>query len=316
MTNNTNIPTMRKTILSLMVLALIGCAENINIETPASKAVWQEATKTISPTDEYLSQARWGDGNACLRLAECYIHGDGVKPEFMRAMAMLCMAEEYGGIASVKGYVRSLPEDDNTRLAFEAFNSYSEGLPQKGDSLSQLLINNGCADGYAVRGIGAAFQDDDHTAERMASIGAEEGSQLAKLVLAALPTFHDSQRPEDVVMESMAEVMPMFYQFLAEEYADSTAGKPMDAAKAVRYYLMADRHGCLGKHGARWLLNHKRKGGDIDLPEEDLQRLEKLAMFYEGPTAEELDVEEWVEAEAATDSTGLWENAPTDSIGE
>ena len=50
----------------------------------------------VVANDEFatlLEQARWGDGKACLKLAEFYHDGVGVKPDFVNSMTMLAMAD-------------------------------------------------------------------------------------------------------------------------------------------------------------------------------------------------------------------------------
>ena len=72
-----------------------------------------------------------------------------------------------------------------------------------------------------------------------------------------------------------------------------------DEHLAAYYYQKADQHICLGKEGARWLLNYYRNGEDIHLSDKDLERLQVLANEeYQGSAdaSEQLeDVDEVIE---------------------
>jgi hypothetical protein len=60
--------------------------------------------------NSYLEKARWGDGTAFLKLAECYHDGIGVKPDFVGMMSMLAMADQYGvSNKAIDSYLVALP---------------------------------------------------------------------------------------------------------------------------------------------------------------------------------------------------------------
>jgi hypothetical protein len=59
-----------------------------------------------------------------------------------------------------------------------------------------------------------------------------------------------------------------------------------DERLAAYYYLKADENACLGRDGAKWLLEYYHRGGTLELCEKDIKRLEILA----GITATEPEI--------------------------
>ena len=70
----------------LIMLLLASCSEQMVIEeTLCSQKLTEQKSMTVSPQDSVMSllyQARWGDGSAYLKLADCYRDGIGVKKDF------------------------------------------------------------------------------------------------------------------------------------------------------------------------------------------------------------------------------------------
>lgn len=57
--------------------------------------VWEQKGAVKAPRDSVLlllHQARWGDGSAYLKLADCYRDGFGVKKDFFGMITMANMA--------------------------------------------------------------------------------------------------------------------------------------------------------------------------------------------------------------------------------
>ena len=109
--------------------------------------------------------------------------------------------------------------------------------------------------------------------------------------------------PDESIMLPIAEAVPIFYRFMAEEYYKQLAEHPENDVKVARFYLKADENGCLDKRGANWLLNYKERGNELPLSETDILRLLKLAGYERIDTT----TDEYVEFE-----NELWEE-PTDS---
>ena len=125
---------MRFKMLSLsvlMMLFLASCSEqHLQEDRLGSSKVGEQKGVVKAPQDSVLAllhQARWGDGSAYLKLADCYRDGFGVKKDFFGMITMANMAESRGGINRIEDYIYDidyyknggyiqLTEDDVKRL--------------------------------------------------------------------------------------------------------------------------------------------------------------------------------------------------------
>ncbi|MBR6979656.1 MAG: hypothetical protein IKH88_07465 [Prevotella sp.] len=269
---------MRKAIPFILAMMMVGCAEQQGFDDVALDAP-VHVTKTENFND-LMTQAKWGDGNAYLKLADYYINGkDGTKPDFMATISMLNMAEEYGAIDRPSEYISNLPEDDNTRMAFEAMKSINDRQEEKGMELANRLIEKGCVDGYALRGYALMETGDTIEAIRLATLAAEQGSSLGRALQYVIPYGQMSDMPDESIVLPIAETVPIFYLFLAEEYYKHLAEHPENDVKVAEFYLKADENGCLDQRGAKWLLNFMGNGNSLPLSDTDILRLLKLADY-------------------------------------
>lgn len=290
---------MRKAILFILAtMMMAGCVEQQGFDDIALSKPAQ-VTKTENFND-LMSQAKWGDGNAYLKLADYYINGqNGTKPDFMATISMLSMAEEYGAIGRPGEYISNLPENDNTRMAFEAMKSINDRQGENGMELANRLIEKGCVDGYALKGYALMEMGDTIEAIRLATLAAEQGSSLGMALQYVIPYSKMSDMPDESVMLPIAEAVPIFYRFMAEEYDKHLAEHPENNVKVAKFYLKADENGCLDRRGANWLLSYKECGNELPLSETDILRLLKLAGYERIDTTEdeyvEFENELWVE---------------------
>ena len=287
---------MRKAILFMMAtMMMAGCAEQQIFDDVASDAP-EQVTKTENFND-LMEQARWGDGNAYLKLADYYINGkNGTKPDFIATISMLTMAEEYGAIGRPGDYISNLPENDNTRMAFEAIESVNNRQEEKGLEIAERLIGIGCVDGYALRGYALMEMGDTIDAIRLATLAAEQGSSLGRALQYVIPYAQMNEMPDESIILPIAETVPIFYLFMAEEYDKHMSEHPENEEKVARFYLKADENGCLDKRGAEWLLSFMERGNELPLSDTDILRLLKLAEYerVDNTTTEYDETEDYV----------------------
>lgn len=275
---------MKRAMLFILTTMMVGCAEQQVFDT----ATWDEpvVTTETESLNDLMAQAKWGDGKAYLKLAEYYINGqNGTKPDFMATMSMLSMAEEYGAIRTPGEYMSTLPEDNNTRIVFEAIESIESTQYEKGMELADRLIGNGYVDGYALKGYACMEMGDTIEAKRLAMLAAEQGSSLGRALQYIIPYVHQRDMPDESVITPLAEVVPFFYLFMAEEYLNHQSENSENEEKAVRCYLKADENGCLDRRGANFLLAYMKNGGSLPLSDTELQRLSRLAEYVRIDTA-------------------------------
>ena len=98
---------MKKYLFAIMavLLALTSCTDSQFIEEINGNLSKLSSSNEINAL---IEQARWGDGHAFLKLADCYRDGKGVKQDFAGMLTMLAQAEEYGGIPNMEDYLKNM----------------------------------------------------------------------------------------------------------------------------------------------------------------------------------------------------------------
>jgi len=265
---------MNKYLLFLAMMVLAGCTDHQIVEEVAKEEL---PTSESHEIDALMEQARRGDGDAYLKLADRYRRGAGVKQDFMGMITMLGMAMNYGGIEEFEDYVNILPADDPYRIAYETMNRYDTRERHKTDSLIRILIDRDCPNGYTVQSVMDAIEGDTIKARSLLNLATEQGSSFAEL----LQCIRDLQKPEEFDTSKLAALsdrIPLTNHILGSIYAGLEG--PMyerNDSLAVLYFLKADEKACLGVKGARWLLGYHQNGGKIPLSEAELQRIRILA---------------------------------------
>ena len=183
---------MKKFIaLTILAMLMASCSEQHLLDDYVSQTSAQLSEQEPSQTgivNSYLEKARWGDGDAFLNLAKCYHDGIGVKSDFMGTLTMLMMADQYGvPNHSIEDYLMSLPDTDHTKMIFEAIAKLDRKNILPTDSIVENLIENGSADGYALKGVVQVERGDTLGGQQSIKKGAEMGSSFAELLLCAFP---------------------------------------------------------------------------------------------------------------------------------
>ena len=273
---------MKRCILLAMSVLFFTCCSKQQMENEVSGNLAKEnseiAIANSNPVNEYLEQARWGDGSAFIKLAECYHKGIGVKPDFMGTLTMLKMAEQYGQDNSIEGYIMSLPETDEARMIFETVEDLEHHRYERVDSVIGAMIVNGSADGYALKGILQIEQGDTIEGKRTMQVGAEMGSSFAGMLLCAIPE-QGGQNSRELKMDMLAALSDrvlLANQMLGDYYSGIENDCPVDVHLAAKYYIKADEQGCLGKQAAQWLLEYYQNEG-ITIDSTETKRLHILS---------------------------------------
>ena len=269
---------MKKILYIFVALLIAGCSEqdayNDIVDAPISMS-------EAPPTDQYsalLEQARWGNSDAYLKLAGFYHDGIGVKADFMGMMSMLAMADQYGASPkSTDSYLLSLPETDNTKLIIEAFASLDRKNTYKTDSLTEILIAKGSAEGYALKGILQIERGDTLGGKQTIQTSADMGSSFAKLLLCAVPRPGSKNNTLDMdMLKDLSVSTPLASKLLGDYYSGYEKGYTEDEHLAAYFYKKADEQGCLGKRPARYLINYYERNG-INIEPKELERLRILS---------------------------------------
>ncbi len=273
---------MKKFIVFMIVaIFMASCSEQqlfdeFTSEQSVTSSEQQNSESVI--LNSYLEKARWGDGNAFLKLAECYHDGIGVKADFMGMMSMLAMADQYGASnKTIDSYLFTLPETDNSKMIVEAFSCLDRKNLQKTDSITDILIANDSPEGYALKGVIQIERGDTLGGKQSIQRSADMGSSFAKILLCAVPSPGEKYNDIDIEMlKSLSPSIPFANKLLGDMYSGYEKGCMEDEHLAAYFYKKADEQGFLGKRPARYLINYYERN-EINIESKEMERLRILS---------------------------------------
>ena len=264
---------MKKFYFSLALLAMImvGCAatEFENMQDTFGKAM-EVKGQLHDSVQFYIDKARWGDGNAYLKLATFYHEGKYVKADFLNMMTMARMAREYHGIRRTEDFVNGLPADDDMRILYDSFNPITKSMGEEEIlRLTNEVMKRNLPEAEIVYAMIAFKKGDMQKTAEHCDKAIERGSQMGVILKEVLISGgYDGLTPE--VFLKIADSFPMAYLLLGNHYANKSYEEDDKIVKAVEFYRKADEHACLDRHGARWLLGVLENSGLVQ-PIDDLE---------------------------------------------
>ena len=263
----------------IMMLFLASCSEQQIMEEMASATKLTEQKRLIvSPQDSVMSllyQARWGDGSAYLKLADCYRDGIGVKKDFFGMITMAHMAEWRGAINRMDDYIYGLPDGHEYKTLFLLMDGYKSYIQEGTDSVEHVLCNNDSPEAKTLLGIITIDKGDTISGMNMVKDAAEQGCSLAELLL-TIPDWKGRLRADATKLGIIAHRVPLAYLILGDLYYEPDDNGKSNMQLAVEYYMKAEEHAVLDRHGAERVLDYYRNGGNVQLTEDDVKRLELI----------------------------------------
>ena len=264
---------MKKLFYLVVTLLMISCSEQLLVDEVVGESVEQTA---VSELNVLMEKARWGNGEAYVKLADCYRNGKGVKQDLTGMLSMVFLADEYGGIKRMEDYISSLPAESDYKLVFDAMEKFSKGEQDDALTMAEELIKQSNIEGYTVKGIIQTEQGSIEEGKSLLEIAVEKGSSLAELYL-CISDWHHGKSPNVRRLATMTNKMPIANACLGKIYSGRNGEAMKNEELAAYYYMKADEKACLSRNGARWLLNYYRNGGNLKLSEKDIERLKILA---------------------------------------
>ena len=260
-------------VLVTMVMSLVSCTDQ---QFSQEALAGDTSIVAYNEFSTLIEQARWGNGQAFLKLADCYRDGKGVDKDFVGMLSMVAQADEFGSINQMEDYLKELPEGSDFRMIFDAIEMLDNKHVEEAQSLSEQLLAKGLSDGYVVQGIMAIENSDTLGGLRLIERAASEGSSFANLIL-CLPEWQREKKPDVEKLKNMSEKIPYINMILAKMYMGEEDESMQDNQLAAHYLLKADENACLSTRGARWLLYYHRCIRNLPLSKRDIQRLRVLA---------------------------------------
>lgn len=266
-------------VYMIMMLFFASCSEQQIMEEMASSTkLTEQKSMTFSPQDSIMSllyQARWGDGSAYLKLADCYRDGIGVKKDFFGMITMASIAESRGGINRMEDYIYDMPDGNEYKTLFLLMDSYKSYLQENPDSVEQVLFNNDSPEAKTLLGMITVDKGDTLSGMNMIKEAAEQGCSLAEMLL-TVPDWKGRLRADATKLAIIAHRVPIAYSILGDLYYEPDENGHIDKKFAVEYYMKAEEHAVLGPRGAERVLDYYKNGGNIQLTEDDIKRLELI----------------------------------------
>ncbi len=271
---------MKKYIFVAMAALFVSCSDQ-QLTDSVTDVKSTELVQTSDVNDKakvnaLIERARWGDGQAFLQLADCYRDGIGVKKDFLGMACMVIQANAYGAIKSEKEYFSRIPDDNVYKQCFALADMSGNKLRTGKDSILTILNAMDCPDALAIQGIVSVECGDTIGGFETIRKAAGNGSNFASVLLTMNKNDGDLH-PDRDKLERIVDRTPVVYKMLGRIYRDSEEDNDTNKRLAARYYLEADKHALLSKHEAMWLLSYYRSGGDIQLSDEDIRRLEAFS---------------------------------------
>ena len=263
----------------ITMLLLASCSEQqLMEETLSSQKLTEQKGMTVTPQDSIKSllyQARWGDGSAYLKLADCYRDGIGVKKDFFGMITMAHMAEWRGAINRMDDYIYGLPDGHEYKTLFLLMDGYKSYIQEGTDSVEHVLCNNDSPEAKTLLGIITIDKGDTISGMNMVKDAAEQGCSLAELLL-TIPDWKGRLRADATKLGIIAHRVPLAYLILGDLYYEPDDNGKSNKQLAVEYYMKAEEHAVLDRHGAERVLDYYRNGGIVQLTEDDIKRLELI----------------------------------------
>ncbi len=262
-----------------MMLFFASCSEqHLQEDRLASSKVVEQKGGVKAPQDSVLAllhQARWGDGSAYLKLADCYRDGFGVKKDFFGMITMANMAESRGGINRIEDYIYDMPDGNEYKTLFRLMDNYKSYLQEDADSVEQVLFNNDSPEAKTLLGLITVDKGDILLGMNMIKEAAEQGCSLAEMLL-TVPDWKGRLRADATKLSMIADRIPLAYSMLGDLYYEPDENGHTDKKFAVECYMKAEEHAVLGPHGAERVLDYYKNGGNAQLTEDDVKRLELI----------------------------------------
>ena len=271
---------MKNWCLYIMLLFFVSCSEQQTMEETLSvQKMTEQKSIAASPQDSIkslINQARWGDGKAYLKLADCYRDGFGVKKDLLGMITMTAIAEERGGIQTMDDYFKDLPTEHEYKTLYMVMGNYKSYIQESTDSVIQVLRGNDSPEAQALLSFVMMDQGDTITAKSLIKEAANKGCSLAE-ILSIVSDGKEPVRADATKLAIIAEQVPLVYNLLGNLYYEPDENGKTEEQLAVEYYMKAEEYAMLGRKGAARVLDYYKSGGNMQLTEDDVKRLELIA---------------------------------------
>ena len=260
---------------------VVGVSEKTNefiaISIPKTEKEEEVEDKEDSNVQYYLQLARWGNADACLKLAECYHDGRGVAKSFPMITAMLSIADRFSDTKVSEQYFASLPEDDADRLTYEALMAIDSRNMERANALTGRLEKVSVLTAKTMRAV-LAIEEHKDTAMfyRLINEAIAEDYIMAKVMLLQWYVGVGKKDEAADMAKDIADKVPMAYNYLGNYYKEKG-----EQETCIECYRKADEWACLNSEGAAVLLEEANRLETIN-KKQDEKELRRLRLIKDG----------------------------------
>lgn len=227
----------------------------------------------------YTEQARQGEEDGYIRLAELYRTGRGVDRSFTNMVSLYSLLPGRNG-RKLYDRLRAEGPDDPFLILFESVELGDTAAMERN---AERLDRSNPAFAKAIRALRLSFNPE--TSDRSLAMIREAGDEGCDFAYVLLAIGYDKSGQTDLYEAHLlqhAPKLPAFHALLGELYSGqmSPDSEKTDTLKAVDHYLQADSRGFLTPKGARFLIDYYEaatSAGKALCDEAELARLRKIA---------------------------------------
>ena len=190
-------------------------------------------------------------------------------------ITMTAIAEELGGIQTMDDYFKNLPNEHEYKTLYMLMGSYKSYIQESADSVMQVLRGNDSPEAQTLLAFVMMDQGDTITAKNLIREAANKGCSLAE-IFSMVPDGKGLVRADAAKLAIIAEQVPHIYNLLGNLYYEPDENGKTEEQLAVEYYMKAEEFAVLGRKGAARVLDYYKSGGNIQLTEDDIKRLELI----------------------------------------
>ena len=148
-------------------------------------------------------------------------------------------------------------------------------IKENTDSVEQALRESNSPEAKTFLGVITVERGDTISGKNMIKEAAEQGCSLAELLM-TVTDWKDGLRADTAKLRIIADRIPFAYRILGDLYYEPDENGQTDKKLAVEYYMKAEEHAVLGCYGALRVLDYYKSGGNIQLTDDDVKRLELI----------------------------------------
>lgn len=166
----------------MAVLSLCAACSQNNIANKEPELSSADGIYWGDSVAQYRQGVAQGDSSSYLKLARCYHDGRGVNRSYPDMLKLLVLAAEKGFVV-VDEYMKTLSEDDDFRLLYDAMVDIKFGRISSAHTKAMKLKRQGVADWMFMEAVVLYHQKREAEAQLLLEKGTLAGSQLASMAL-------------------------------------------------------------------------------------------------------------------------------------